>query len=579
MASDMMGGEFRGTDGGPDMVDILSGTPYDDTLSGGAGDDWLEGKGGADTIDGGPGNDWAVYQSSDGVYVNLDEDKVADGDAAGDTLLSIENLYGSRSDDTLIGSQYIDNKINGADGGDKLYGLSGADTIRGGAGNDTIVGGADNDRLYGDRDADEVDGGVGADFVGGGQGNDILQGGTGNDTLQGGGGADMIYGGAGTDIAAYRLSGMQSGMGVTVDLGLTVQSDDPDSHADGDRLYGIEGLSGSMNDDTLTGDAHDNILHGNGGDDLLYGGDGDDTLGGGKDNDTLDGGDDDDMLIGGKDDDMLMGGEGNDAFEGGEGSDTLDGGDGDDMLDGGDGDDMLMGGEGNDTFVGSEGSDTLDGGDGIDVLTYVNETDGIHFSGGRIFGGRKTGSANDTIEGIERLAGTDHDDILITGGGVSMLDGGEGEDTLMATPSGATEMNHMLDGGGGDDMLTVGKHNTMNAGGNQGDILMGGRGADTFIFNMEGAGTGLQRARIEDFDGGDGDRIDLRAYGVDRGLVEDALDNPDWVAPSSDTNLELRIVEGEGNASIRVRMGGEDGDQLVIHLSGVDDVDVAHFIF
>ena len=84
--------------------DSLFGGDFDDTLSGLDGNDTLSGRAGADSLDGGADNDTADYSGSPGgVTVNLLTGSVSGGDAEGDTLTSIENLFGSAGNDSLTG--------------------------------------------------------------------------------------------------------------------------------------------------------------------------------------------------------------------------------------------------------------------------------------------------------------------------------------------------------------------------------------------------------------------------------------------------------------------------------------------
>jgi Ca2+-binding RTX toxin-like protein len=126
-----------------DLNDTFSGGNLSEAVSGGGGNDLLEGKGGADRLDGGAGTDTAGYShSSAAVTVDLSSSGAqSGGDAAGDTLISIENLIGSGFNDMLTGS--------GA-----------ANDIRGGAGNDTISGGDGNDALWGGAGRDILTGGA-----------------------------------------------------------------------------------------------------------------------------------------------------------------------------------------------------------------------------------------------------------------------------------------------------------------------------------------------------------------------------------------------------------------------------------
>lgn len=120
---------------GSSFADTLTGDGDVNTLTGGAGADTLNGGAGADTLIGGTGSDTASYvTSSSGVTVNLATGVHTGGDAAGDTLVAIENIIGS-------------------DFADSLTGDSNSNLLAGGAGDDTFyfsVGGA----------ADRIDGGT-----------------------------------------------------------------------------------------------------------------------------------------------------------------------------------------------------------------------------------------------------------------------------------------------------------------------------------------------------------------------------------------------------------------------------------
>ena len=94
--------------------------------------------------------------------------------AEGDILASIENVTGSRNDDTITGDA-VPNVLKGGDGADtldgggendKLYGEGGKDTLNGGEGNDMLMGGAGNDKLYGGEGRDTLVGGAGDDDLG-----------------------------------------------------------------------------------------------------------------------------------------------------------------------------------------------------------------------------------------------------------------------------------------------------------------------------------------------------------------------------------------------------------------------------
>lgn len=132
-------------------------------------------------------------------------------------------------------------------------------TIKGTNGNDpNIMGTAGSDDMFGLK------------------GNDALVGYGGNDTIEGGAGADQIFGSDGFDFASYK----SSKQGVIIDLGTFGACSGGD--AQGDELYGIEGLIGSKKADTLEGDSGVNELRGDKGNDRLDGNFGADTCVGGK---------------------------------------------------------------------------------------------------------------------------------------------------------------------------------------------------------------------------------------------------------------------------------------------------------
>ncbi|MHA3233596.1 enhanced entry virulence factor RtxA [Legionella pneumophila] len=141
---------------GNDGNDILIGLGGNDTLSGGNGDDILAGGAGNDTLDGGAGNDTATYiDATAGVTVSLNTSSAQNTVGAGtDKLTNIENLTGSKFNDTLTGNNSA-NTIKGLEGNDTISGLGGNDTLDGGSGDDVIIGGLGDDILTGGSGADQ----------------------------------------------------------------------------------------------------------------------------------------------------------------------------------------------------------------------------------------------------------------------------------------------------------------------------------------------------------------------------------------------------------------------------------------
>ena len=124
----VMGGAGHDQARGRAGDDVLSGNDGDDTLSGGDGADSVEGGAGADLLDGGAGEgDYALYwKSPAAVTVNLTAGTADGGDAAGDTLVAIEDLQGSGHDDHLTGTDR-NNALHGRAGDDTLRALDGDD--------------------------------------------------------------------------------------------------------------------------------------------------------------------------------------------------------------------------------------------------------------------------------------------------------------------------------------------------------------------------------------------------------------------------------------------------------------------
>ena len=234
--------------------DQIFGLGGNDILAGYTGDDVINGGKGADLVIGGilnvvanvgtvsvSGNDTADYSTSDaGVTVDLSQTQNltlalsgvtigvtnasigSGGDAEGDTLVGINNLFGSNLSDTLIGNT-SSNELRGNAGNDFLDGRAGADFMLGGQGNDTyavdVAGDAvaeaaneGNDTIrtglasYSIAALTNVEnltgtsasgqtltGNSAANIITGNNGADVLDGGLGVDTLVGGGGNDTYF--------------------------------------------------------------------------------------------------------------------------------------------------------------------------------------------------------------------------------------------------------------------------------------------------------------------------------------------------------------------------------------------------
>ncbi len=263
-------------DGITDGSDQIVGNDGKDTIFAGGGNDIIKGGGGADAIDGGLGRDGATYEDSAvGVEVSLVTGTGKGGSAEGDTLKSIEDLYGSQHDDTLMG--------NGKD--NTLSGLDGDDTLKGGGGSDVLIGGDGNDILEIDSSEDHAHGGEGIDTL-------VVKSDTGLKINLGSGFID--HGPLQNPGDFYQHPSVEYGM-----AGYYPPPGTPD------EITGIENVIGSSHNDAIYGNEFANSLSGGNGDDILSG------LGG---NDIVSGGNGNDIIFGGLGADTLTGGANADTF-------------------------------------------------------------------------------------------------------------------------------------------------------------------------------------------------------------------------------------------------------------------------
>jgi len=245
----IVGAQATGGSGSDTLIAIenLSGSTYDDSLTGNGNANRISGAQGNDFLDGGAGND------------------TLDGGAGND------RLWGGTGADSLVGG----------DGNDSYYVDSAGDTVTESNANSTTGG---IDLVYSSLAAYTLGANVengriltagAANLSGNGLGN-LLYAGAGN---------NLLDGAAGNDTLSY-LYGASSGISVS----LAVAGAQATGGSGSDTLTGIEHLVGSTHADTLTGDGLANRLEGGNGNDTLAGGAGNDTLLGGLGNDSLTGG-------------------------------------------------------------------------------------------------------------------------------------------------------------------------------------------------------------------------------------------------------------------------------------------------
>ena len=115
--------------------DTLTGTDGDDQLYGNDGNDILIGGSGDDLLNGGAGRDVADYRESlSGVVIYLWDTRPQNAEGR-DTLVAIEDVWGSNFNDTISGDGES-NVIVGFGGDDVISGGEGLDILEGGLGND-----------------------------------------------------------------------------------------------------------------------------------------------------------------------------------------------------------------------------------------------------------------------------------------------------------------------------------------------------------------------------------------------------------------------------------------------------------
>ncbi len=406
-------------------IDVIIGTDFNDTITGGLGRQEFQGGTGNDTIDGGADTDKASYWDlTSGLSITWDSgngryNAVSVADSFTDQLINIEQIEGSQGDDT----------ITLGDAGYKVSGWKGNDLITGGAGDDTaayfnnldkidanlgtqrvtdgwgdvdtltgvenILGSNFDDTLIGDANGNILGGDLGADTIFGGAGDDTLWGDDGDDTLRGGAGDDELVGDTGADVFQYTVADMLGGSSgdmlvafspgedkiQLVGLGDDVLWYEVDNYA-GDPIAG--GASGHAlvwdgvtkklwYDDDVTSLSNPNTKV------VLVSGDGDIAM---EDIDNVDGLVLDPLATGENwvgtaspenhtgtsSDDTLHGKGGNDTLMGLDGADTLMGGADDDSIIGGLGDDEIMA-YGDVGTVNGIRVEYIDGGAGQDNLT------------------------------------------------------------------------------------------------------------------------------------------------------------------------------------------------------------------
>jgi Ca2+-binding RTX toxin-like protein len=561
-------------------INIVWGSIHNDTLVGSTAPvlEIFGGGAGDDTIDGGAitgplqenSNQLSYEDMGSGVAVDL-QAGTADGEDSGhDTLLNINYVVGSYSDDELLGSDSgLIEHFNGMGGNDTIDGRAGFDFVHyehTGAGVVVNLATGEATDGYGGTDTlRHIEGVVGS------WGNDLLTGGNAdNDYMEifvGNEGNDTIDGAQGYDRVEYGTSTAA----VLVDLATGTAAD---GMGGTDTLLNIEGVSGSAFNDTLNGsDGEMELFEGGAGNDVVDGRGGYDVidyerskaavvvnLATGTATDGLGGIDkliSIEEVFGSAFNDSLTGSAGDDCLQGLAGNDTLIGGAGNDTLFGGLGNDSVAGGDGNDTLRAGTGVDVIDGGAGSDQLqllgnflsytiTRPNATDVVLVNAA-------TGE-NITLRNVEQLKFADgmktlgeaivnsvsiFGDYLVGDGGANSLNGGAGSDTMV--------------GGAGNDTYTVDV---------AGDVVTENpdEGIDLVNVAFAAAGTYTLAANVENATVTGTVAIGIMGNALDNVLTGNAVANKLDGGAGNDT-----LIGGAGNDSL---IGGLGDDVYVVDVTG-----------
>jgi Ca2+-binding RTX toxin-like protein len=551
-------------------IEHVTGSNYNDTLTGNSLVNIFRPLGGNDSVDGGTGWDSVRYDLAgvvngipQGIVASLDTGKVTDSWGGVDTLKGIEEIAGSNLADDITGSssKTANTHIKGLEGNDTLRApvadsrvmadyrespngieINLSDVQQTSSAGNVIAAGTGRDG-HGFIDTfDKIQGIIGSehdDWIRGGdqtwEYGERLLGWSGNDTIIGGWGDDSIFGGSGVDVLVGN-----KGMDFIFF----------DAYSDSEKDTGVQqGAIASLRTGIITNDGWGNTEY----------------LGADNEFEVLVGTTFGDDFEGKKIDDAGVIAEQMECqLRGGQGADTLRAAAGDErwvsadyMTDedvnldklgvtvdlvnqtatdgwgfqdvlvniggtrGSAFKDMLIGNAGDNWFRGEAGSDTIIGGDGTDLVSYFSSDKGavVDLELGTAEDGYSAGLSNgagttDLLISIEQAVGAKAAADTLLGSSVDNRLSGFGG-------------NDRLDGRGGNDTLLGGMGADTIIGGTGQDKLTGGEGADRFLWRnaAEGGDTVL------DFTGGSGgDRLVFERAGFDPTLSLGSLSSARFVS-------------------------------------------------
>ncbi len=541
------------------------------TLFGNGGNDYFYALGKNDAIDGGNGSDSVDYGSlANNITINL-------GTGTGyDRLTSIENIYATAYNDSLVGSS-DSNILDAKTGDDKVSGMGGNDTLYGGDGNDTLDGGDGDDALYGDA---------------------------GDDTLIGGFGTDILNGGIGQNTADYSGIGIGS---INVDLSTHIVSDGQGAY---DTLNNIQIVKGSSSADIMKGSSSaDTFIGGNGNDTFLASG-GSDTYYGNT-------GSTPDSYLDKIDYSLLttaeLAGFNNIYVDLSSASsinpglihlrnssnatlstdslysiEEVSGTTGNDTMIGGAGINSLYGGGGDDTLMGTLDGDVLDGASGINLADYHSFVDNLRVnlitSSQNIYktSDIATSTNSDTLKNIQNVTTGSGNDTLTGNSGDNILNGGSGNDTADYSTS-ITSINANLTTGqvvgsatGTDTLISIeniiaSAQNDIIRGDTNANTLMGLGGNDTIYGGLDGdhidgGAAAANEKNTLNYSGLGAATIDLEAG---EAYLASTPSLVDWI-----TNIQ-DVIAGNNNdiltgksGMVNTLFGGDGNDTLTGNMDG-----------
>ena len=585
---------------GNSSANHIIGNSAANTLTGLGGNDTLNGGKGSDTLIGGTGDDiYHVDNSRDLIIEDLGTETGTDTVQATTNYTlaaNVENLTltagftiggtGNSGVNTITGNEKI-NKLDGGkntgDAGDTLIGGAGNDiyvvnntndtvdetTAKGGDGIDLVLSNVnyalsenvENLTLTGTNNINGTGNGLNNLIVGnsgintliGGAGSDKLYGGEGNDTLDGGDGTvtadqgdDMLSGGLGSDTYVIRRTSQV--IKETSEKGafdkVIAKINDYTLAANIENLTldtGIIKGTGNSSNNTIMGNASDNTLDGGKGADTFYGYAGNDTYIVDNIGDTIYDNDNSASLANAGTDlvessisytlgqfleNLTLTGKSSINGTGNGLSNTITGNDGNNIIDGGKNiagnTDTLVGGLGNDTYA-------------VYALSDVIIT-----------------------EGTETKAGTD--DTIIANINNYTLSAANVENLTLGSVV-TNNAETILNGTGSSAANTItgnDANNTLNGGKNTdntvGDILIGGKGNDTYIVNQ------AKDKIIEDEEEGTADLVQSSiSYSLGQNIENLTLTGTDNINGTGNT-LNNIIT---GNSGSNILTGGTSNDKLI----------------